>query len=197
MVQRKRNKTRKHKNSKRHKTRRSIKGGSLDHDRMQKDLDYRHGYEEGIKEYRKYLRDLQSEYDALKRDFESEQQYSYQMEEKNNNLEKGQEALVKEGQRMINKLRDKNKKLKEENKKLTKENKELNKLIKQQKGIIKFNELSLKEVEKTHVEIGSDEFKDEMLKLIKENKFLKAGICEDYINNYAKLKSKLKSLQSK
>lgn len=197
MVQRKRNKTRKHKNSKQHKTRRSIKGGSLDHDRMQKDLDYRHGYEEGTKEYRKYLRDLQSEYDALKRDFEAEQQYSYQMEEKNNNLEKAQEALVKEGQRMINKLRDKNKKLKEENKKRTKENKELNKLIKQQKGIIKLNELSLREVEKTHVEIGSDEFKDEMLKLIKENKFLKAGICEDYINNYAKLKRQLKSLQSK
>jgi hypothetical protein len=190
MVQRKRNKTRKHKNSKQHKTRRSIKGGSLDHDKMQKNLDYRHGYEEGTKEYRKYLRDLQSEYDALKRDFEAEQRYSYQMEEKNNNLEKGQEALVKEGQRMINKLRDKNKKLKEENK-------QLNKLIKQQKGIIKLNELSLKEVEKTHVEIGSNEFKDEMLKLIKENKFLKAGICEDYINNYAKLKRQFKSLQSK
>ena len=164
---------------------------------MQKNIDYRHGYEEGIKEYRKYLRDLQSEYDALKRDFEAEQQYSYQMEEKNNNLEKAQEALVKEGQQMINKLRDKNKKLKEENKKLTKENKELNKVIKHQNGIIKLNELSLREVEKTHVEIGSDEFKDEMLKLIKENKFLKAGICEDYINNYAKLKRQLKSLQSK
>tara|TARA_A100001035_G_C27421875_1_gene337617 strand:+ start:78 stop:200 length:123 start_codon:yes stop_codon:yes gene_type:complete len=38
--------------------------------------------------------------------------------------------------------------------------------------MIKLNELSLKEVEKTHVEIGSNEFKDEMLKLIKNNKFL-------------------------
>lgn len=183
MPQSKRNKTRKHKNNKRHKTRRNIKGGSLDHAKMQSNLDYRHGYEEGVKEYRKYIQDLQREYDALKRDFQAEQDYSYQMEEKNNNLEKAQEALVKEGQRLINKLKDKKKNLKEENKKL--------------KGMIKFHKLTLKELEKTHVEIGSNEFKDEMLKLIKTNKSLKAHICEDYINNFTRLKRQLKTLQSK
>ena len=180
------------KHKRKHKPRKTkkAKAGSLDYNRMQSDIDYRHGYEQGAKEYRKYLRDLQTEYDAMKRDFEAEQQYSYQMEEKNNNLEKAHSALVKTGQQMINKLRDKNKKLKEEKK-------TLDKVMKQQKGIIKLNELSLREMEKTHVEIGSNEFKDEMLKLIKNNKFLKAGICEDYINNYAKLKRQFKSLQSK
>ncbi len=180
----------KHKLRNPRKTKKRAKAGSLDYDRMQKDLDYRHGYEEGIKEYRKYLRDLQREYDALKHNFEAEQHYSYQMEEKNNYLEKANNELIKTGQQMINKLRDKNKKLK-------KEKKTLDKVMKQQKGIIKLNELSLREMEKTHVEIGSNEFKDEMLKLIKNNKFLKAGICEDYINNYAKLKRQFKSLQSK
>ena len=187
----------KHKLRNPRKTKKRAKAGSLDHNRMQKDLDYRHGYEEGIKEYRKYLRDLQREYDALKHEFEAEQHYSYQMEEKNNHLENANNELIKTGQQMINKLRDKNKKLKEENKKLKEEKKTLDKVIKQQKGIIKLNELSLKEMEKTHVEIGSNEFKDEMLKLIKNNKFLKAGICEDYINNYAKLKRQFNSLQSK
>ena len=179
------------------KTKKRAKAGSLDYNKMQKNLDYRHGYEQGIKEYRKYLRDLQTEYDALKREFEAEQQYSYQIEEKNNNLEKAHSALVKTGQQMINKLRDKNKKLKEENKTLKEKNKQFDKVIKQLKGMMRLQELSLKDFEKTHVEIGSDEFKDEMLKLIKKNKFLKAGICEDYINNYAKLKRQFKSLQSK
>ena len=186
------------KHKRKHKPRKTkkAKAGSLDYNRMQSDLDYRHGYEQGIKEYRKYLRDLQTEYDAMKRDFEAEQQYSYQMEERNNNLEKAHSALVKTGQQMINNLRDKNKKLKEENKTLKEKNKQFDKVIKQQKGMMRLQELSLKDFEKTHVAIGSDEFKDEMLKLIKKNKFLKAGICEDYINNYAKLRRQLQSLQS-
>jgi len=183
--------------SKLRKTKKRAKAGSLDYGRMQSDLDYRHGYEQGAKEYRKYLRDLQTEYNAMKRDFEAEQQYSYQMEERNNNLEKAHSALVKTGQQMINKLKDKNKKLKQENKTLKEKNKQFDKVIKQQKGMMHLQELSLKDFEKTHVEIGSNEFKDEMLKLIKKNKFLKAGICEDYINNYAKLKRQFKSLQSK
>ena len=98
---------------------------------------------------------------------------------------------------MINKLKDTKNKFKKENNILKEKNKELDKVIKQQKGMMHLQELSLKDFEKTHVEIGSNKFKDEMLKLIKKNKFLKAGICEDYINNYAKLKRQIKSLQSK
>lgn len=172
------------------KTRKRSRAGSLDYTKMQSNLDYRHGYEKGIKEYRKYIQDLQTEYDVMKRDFEAEQQYSYQMEEQNINLKKAKEALFKEGQRLINKLKDKKNKLKEENK-------TLKKLNKQQKGTMRLQELSFKESKKTHVEIGSKEFEDEMLALIKKNKLLKANICKDYINNFTRLKSQIKSLESK
>ena len=108
----------------------------MDHSKMQSNLDYRQGYEEGVKANRDHIRYLQGQYEAA--------------------LQQQQIEIITKAQQLVDKLKDRKNTLKEENKKLKKEKRTLNaenRTLKAEnqryKGAIRVYELTMNELNKT------------------------------------------------
>ena len=101
------------------KKRKSRKAGSLDYNKMQKDLNYRegfefgkkHGYENGVRETEMRLQSIIDKY----YNFTVEVTDNYnRLYEDYEHMEKAQDELVKEGRQIIQNLKDKKNKCKED-----------------------------------------------------------------------------------